>query len=116
MATAIAKPEGSSAPPQHKEVEHFSDAERTEWLKTGKMPPLETDSPKEDASAASIPDKKAGSGPAKKDKSTDEIKQEQDKNWRVLEAERDTLKTAHEAAEKELEEYRSGKKKPEHPH
>ncbi len=105
-------------PPQHKEVEDFSEAERTAWLKDGTMPPLEEEPakkvpPKEDASAASIPDKKSGSGPDKKAKSADEIKQEQDKNWRALETERDALKAAREAAEKELEEYRTGKRKPE---
>ena len=105
------------APPQHKEVEHFSDAERAEWLKTGKMPLLEEkDSPSgekspKDASAASKPasedgGEKSGSGPGKKAR-------DDEKNWRALEAERDTLKAAREAAEKELEEYRSGKKKPE---
>jgi hypothetical protein len=106
-------PAAVSTPPQHKEVEHFSDEERAAWLKDGTMPLLEETKvpPKEDASAASIPDKNAGSGPAKKDK--DAVKQEQDKNWRALETERDTLKAAREAAEKELEEYRTGKKKPE---
>jgi hypothetical protein len=115
MATQVT-PAADSKPPQHKEVEHFSEAERAAWLKDGTLPPLEETKeipPKEDASAASIPDKKPGSVPGKKAKSDDEIKQEQDKNWRALEAERDTLKAAREAAEKELEEYRSGKKKPE---
>lgn len=113
MATNQQQPAESSKPPQHKEVEHFTDAERAAWLKDGTMPLLETDSPKPDASAASIPDKKGGSGPSKKEKSADEIKAEQDKNWRALESERDTLKTAREAAEKELEEWRTGKRKPE---
>lgn len=97
-------------PPQHKEVEHFTDAERTEWLKTGEMPPLEepkTDSPKTDASAASIPAKESGSGPDKKDKP------DQERNWRALEGERDTERTARQAAEKELEEWRTGKRQPE---
>ncbi len=103
----------ASSPPQHKEVEDFSETERAAWLKDGTMPLLEQDSPKEDASAASTPDKKPGSGPGKKTKSAEEVKQEQDKNWRALETERDTLKVAREAAEKELEEYRTGKRKPE---
>lgn len=109
MATNQTTP--AAVPPQHKEVENFSEAERTAWLKDGTMPLLEEDSPKPDASAASTPDKDAGSGPAKKDK--DAVKQEQDRNWRALEAERDTLKTAREAAEKELQEWREGKRKPE---
>src|SRR5882672_10676464 len=97
-------------PPQHKEVEHFSDAERTEWLKTGAMPALEekVSSSEADASAASKPASKAaqessdggkepGSGPGKKARS-------QDENWRALESERDTLRAKAEAAERELEE------------
>jgi hypothetical protein len=114
-----------SKPPQHKEVEDFSDAERTEWLKTGKMPALEeldtkTDSSSEaDASAASKPaskeagGKEPGSGPGKKARS-------QDENWRALEADRNAEREKREAAEKkaqeverELEEYRTGKRKPE---
>jgi hypothetical protein len=110
MATTAVKPEGSNAPPQHKEVEHFSDAERAAWLKDGTMPLLEESSPKKDASAASIPAKEAGSGPAKKDKPTAE---EQERNWRTLEAERNTEREKREAAEKELEEFRTGKRKPE---
>jgi len=97
--------------PQHKEVENFSEAERSEWLKTGNMPALEAskkDLPQQDASAASTPAKEAGSGPAKKDKPPD-----QERNWRTLEAERDTLRTKAEAAEKELEEFRTGKRKAE---
>jgi hypothetical protein len=106
-------------PPQHKEVENFSDSERTEWLKTGKMPALETESSSEaDASAASKPaskdgkeaaidgGKEPGSGPGKKARSADE-------NWRTLEAERNTEREKREAAEKELEEYRTGKRKAE---
>jgi hypothetical protein len=108
-------------PPQHKEVEHFSDAERTEWLKTGKMPALEapaddkkvspSDDKSKDASAASTPasedgGEKSGSGPGKKART-------QDENWRTLEAERNTAREKLEAAEKELEEFRTGKKKPE---
>ena len=118
MAT---QPQQPNNPPQHKEVENFSDAERTEWLKTGKMPALEevkTDSSLEaDASAASKPaskdgkeavagGKESGSGPGKKARSSDE-------NWRALEAERNTEREKREAAEKELEEYRTGKRKPE---
>lgn len=112
-----------SKPPQHKEVENFSDAERTEWLKTGKMPALDTDSSLEaDASAASKPASKdgnvdggkdSGSGPGKKARS-------QDENWRALEAERNTEREKREAAERkaseierELEEYRTGKRKAE---
>lgn len=96
-------------PAQHKEVENFSEAERTEWLKTGKMPALEEKvSPSEkDASAASTPAKEAGSGPAKKDKT------DQERNWRTLESERNAEREKREAAEKELEEYRTGKRKPE---
>jgi hypothetical protein len=96
--------------PQHKEVENFSETERAEWLKTGNMPALEEpkkDLPKEDASAASIPAKDAGSGPAKKDKT------DQERNWRTLESERNAEREKREAAEKELEEYRTGKRKPE---
>lgn len=107
-------------PPQHKEVEHFSEDERTKWLKTGEMPPLEekksedkekVSSSEADVSAASKPasetgGKEPGSGPGKKARTSDE-------NWRTLEAERDTLKTKAEAAERELEEYRTGKRKPE---
>lgn len=96
-------------PPQHKEVEQFTDAERAAWLKDGTMPLLEEEKvpPKEDASAASIPVKDAGSGPAKKDKP------DQERNWRALESERDSLKAAREAAENELKEWREGKRKPE---
>jgi len=105
------------APPQHKEVEDFSEAERTEWLKTGAMPALEeekvppSDDKSKDASAASKPasevgGKESGSGPGKKTRSNDE-------NWRALESERDTLRMKAEAAEKELEEFRTGKRKPE---
>jgi len=100
-------------PPQHKEVEDFSEAERTEWLKTGAMPALEekVSSSEEDASAASKPaskdgGKESGSGPGKKSRSNDE-------NWRALEAERNTEREKREAAEKELEEFRTGKRKPE---
>src|SRR6267142_489762 len=100
-------------PPQHKEVEEFSEAERTEWLKTGAMPALEekVSSSEEDASAASKPaskdgGKESGSGPGKKARSNDE-------NWRALEAERNTEREKREAAEKELEEFRTGKRKPE---
>lgn len=107
MATNAIEPK-TAATPQHKEVEHFSDAERTAWLKDGTLPPLEEKvSPKEDASAASIPAKESGSGPDKKDKP------DQERNWRALESERDTLRTKAEAAEKELEDYRTGKRKPE---
>src|SRR5260221_3984687 len=96
-------------PPQHKEVEDSSDAERAEWLKTGAMPALEEEKvpPKEDASAASIPAKEAGSGPAKKDKP------DQERNWRELEGERNAAREKLVAAEKELEEFRTGKRKPE---
>lgn len=112
--------EPKAAPPAHKEVEHFSDAERTEWLKTGAMPPLEEvkkDSPSDDkskdASAASKPasaagGKDSGSGPGKKER-------DEERNWRTLESERDTLRAKAEAAEKELEEFRTGKRKPEEP-
>lgn len=101
--------------PLHKEVEEFSDAERAEWLKSGKVPTLEQEekesSSEADASAASKPasaagGKESGSGPGKKERSDG-------RNWRALEAERDALKAKQEAAEKELEEYRSGKRKPE---
>jgi hypothetical protein len=107
-----------SKPPQHKEVEHFSEAERAAWLKDGTLPPLEppaadkkVSSSEADASAASKPasedgGKEPGSGPGKKARS-------QDENWRALEAERNTEREKREAAEKELEEYRTGKKKPE---
>lgn len=107
-------------PPQHKEVEHLSAEERTKWLKEGsdslplleapkekekQVPPLE-----EGASAASKPalkeGKESGSGPDKKERSKDE-------NWRALEADRNTEREKREAAEKELEEYRTGKRKPE---
>jgi len=107
MATQA--PAAVNNPPQHKEVENFSDAERNDWLKTGNMPALEPKvSPSDaDASAASIPAKEAGSGPAKKDKT------DQERNWRTLEAERDSERKAREAAEKELNEYRTGQRKPE---
>lgn len=102
------------APAQHKEVENFSDAERTAWLKDGTMPALEEEkfsSSEVDASAASKPasedgGKESGSGPGKKAR-TDE------KNWRALQEERDSLKAAREAAENELKEWREGKRKPE---
>jgi len=101
-------------PPQHKEVENFSDAERSEWLKTGAMPLLEekVSSSEADASAASTPaskeagGKEPGSGPGKKARSSDE-------NWRALEAERNTEREKREAAERELEEFRTGKRKAE---
>lgn len=111
MATQANQPAPDSKPPQHKEVEHFTEEERATWLKTGEMPLLEEEKvpPKEDASAASTPDKKSGSGPDKKD----DVKAKQDQNWRALETERDTLKAAREAAEKELQEWREGKRKPE---
>lgn len=96
-------------PPQHKEVEHFSDAERTEWLKTGNMPALEE--PKEippvkkDDQASSKPVKEsAGSGPAKKDKSAEEKEAEKELNFRAL-------RERTERLEAELDEYRTGKKK-----
>ena len=102
-----------AGPLQHKEVEELSEEERSVWLKEGSDSLPLKDSPKEDASAASIPDKAAETrGSAKKEKS-DEVKADQDRNWRALESERDTLKTAREAAEKELEEWRTGKRKPE---
>lgn len=112
MATAV------NNPPQHKEVEDFNDTERAEWLKTGEMPLVETeakvlpsDDKSKDASAASKPasesgGKDSGSGPGKKER-------DEERNWRVLEEERNTLRTKAEAAEKELEEFRSGKRKPE---
>jgi hypothetical protein len=116
--TPVVNKAAVNAPPQHKEVEDFTEAERATWLKTGEMPPLEEKEPAskvppsdgkppKDASAASIPAKDAGSGPAKKDKP------DQERNWRTLEGERDTLKEKAEAAEREIEEWRTGKRKPE---
>jgi len=106
----------NNAAPQHKEVEHFSDAERTAWLKDGTMPLLEeletkVSSSEADASAASKPaseagGKKSGSGPGKKER-------DNELNFRALEGERDAERQKREAAEKELEEFRSGKRKPE---
>src|SRR5271166_5233164 len=101
-------------PPQHKEVENFSDAERSEWLKTGAMPLLEKKVwwPEAHSSPAAKPaskeggGKEPGSGPGKKTRSSDE-------NWRALEADRNTEREKREAAEKELEEFRSGKRKAE---
>lgn len=109
MATNAIEPKAATAP-QHKEVEHFSEAERSAWLKDGTLPPLETEtqvSPKKDASAASIPAKESGSGPDKKDKP------DQERNWREVEGQRDAAREKLSAAEKELEEYRTGKRKPE---
>ena len=113
MATEV-KTLAVSEAPQHKEVENFNEAERAEWLKTGAMPALEetqVSSSEADASAASKPaskdgGKEPGSGPGKKARTSDE-------NWRALETERNAEREKREVAEKELEEYRTGKRKPE---
>jgi hypothetical protein len=108
MATQEQQAAAASKPPQHKEVEHFSDAERDKWLKTGEMPLLETEekaSPvKEDGKQApSTPVKEsAGSGPAKK--TSEEKDAEKELNFKAL-------RERTERVEAELEEYRTGKKK-----
>lgn len=99
-------------PPQHKEVEHFSDAERTEWLKTGKMPALEAPEEKvppvkkddKQASSTTPVKESADSGPAKKDKSAEEKDAEKELNFRAL-------RERTERVEAELDEYKTGKKK-----
>jgi len=111
MAT---EPLAVNKPPQHKEVEHFSDAERAEWLKTGKMPVLETSEEKvppvktDGEQAPSKPVKEsAGSGPAKKEARTSEEKEaEKELNFKAL-------RERTERLEAELEEFRTGKKKAE---
>ena len=113
MATQVP---AASKPPQHKEVENFSEAERAEWLKTGAMPALEEEKvppvKKDDTQASSTPVKEsAGSGPAKQDKSASErsdLEKEAEKelNFKALRERTNRL-------EAELEEFRTGKKKPE---
>ena len=110
MAAQAPAAPASSQPPQHKEVEHFTETERAEWLKTGAMPVLEENAPEKvspvkDASAASIPVKEsAGSGPVKKDKSAEEKEAEKELNFRAL-------RERTERLEAELDEYKTGKKK-----
>jgi hypothetical protein len=97
-----------TVPPQHKEVEHFSEAERSEWLKTGEMPLLEE--PKKDSSlnkedsTTSKPVKTVDSGPAKQDKSAEEKEAEKQLNFKAL-------RERTERLEAELDEYKTGKKK-----
>lgn len=104
-------------PPQHKEVEDFSEAERTEWLKTGAMPALETEEKvppvkKDEKQASSTPVKEsAGSGPAKKDKSSSERTAEEKEAEKELNFK--ALRERTERLEAELDEFRTGKKKPE---
>jgi hypothetical protein len=109
MATQT--PAVNNNPPQHKEVEHFTEAERTAWLKDGTMPPLEEpekkDSPvKTDGTQApsTTPVKTADSGPAKKDKSAEEKEAEKELNFKAL-------RERTERLEAELEDFRTGKKK-----
>lgn len=109
MATNQTTPAADSKPPQHKEVENFSEAERAEWLKTGAMPQLEEEkvSPvkKDDTQASSIPVKKAeDQGSAKQDKSAEEKEAEKELNFKAL-------RERTERLEAELEEFRTGKKK-----
>jgi hypothetical protein len=105
MAT---EPLAVNKPPQHKEVEHFSDAERTEWLKTGKMPALEAEEqvPPVKTDGEQAPSKpvkeSAGSGPAKK--TNEEKEAEKELNFKAL-------RERTERLEAELEEFRTGKKK-----
>ena len=106
MATQVP---AASKPPQHKEVENFSEAERAEWLKTGAMPALEEEKvppvKKDDTQASSTPVKEsAGSGPATK--SAEEKEAEKELNFKALRERTNRL-------EAELEEFRTGKKKPE---
>src|SRR5208337_3083409 len=114
MATNAIEPKAVT-PPAHKEVENLTPEERKVWLEKGSdhLPLLEeqVSSSEADASAASKPaskdgGKELGSGPGKKARTSDE-------NWRALEAERNTEREKREAAERELEEYRTGKRKPE---
>ncbi len=72
--------------------------------------PAEKSLPSKDASAASTPATKSGKepgpGPGKKER-------DEERNWRALESDRDGERQKREAAEKELDEWRSGRKKPE---
>lgn len=79
--------------------------------KAEKSPVAEKSSPSKDASAASKPaseagGKESGSGPGKKER-------DEERNWRALETDRDGERQKREAAEKELEDWRSGRKKSE---
>src|SRR5208337_4129384 len=114
MATNAIEPKAVT-PPAHKEVENLTPEERKVWLEKGSdhLPLLEeqVSSSEADASAASKPaskdgGKEPGSGPGKKARTSDE-------NWRALEAERNTEREKREAAERELEEFRTGKRKAE---
>lgn len=101
----------NNKPPQHKEVENFSEAERAEWLKTGAMPLLEEEKDlpvkKDGKQAPSTPVKEsAGSGPAKQDRSAEEKEAEKELNFKALRERTDRL-------EAELDDYKTGKKKPE---
>lgn len=99
--------------PQHKEVEHLTDEERTKWLKEGSdslplLEELKRDQPvKKDETQASstIPVKEsADSGPARK--SAEEKEAEKELNFKAL-------RERTERLEAELEEFRTGKKKAE---
>jgi hypothetical protein len=97
--------------PQHKEIENYTDAERTEWLKTGKpaFEEVKKDSPvKKDGTQAAdnTPVKKTDSGPVKQEPSAEDKEAEKQLNFKAL-------RERTERLEAELEEFRTGKKKAE---
>lgn len=107
------------APPQHKEVEHFTDAERAAWLKDGTMPPLEEEPSRDGkekvspddkgAAAASTPasgdgGKGSGSGPGKKER-------DQERNFKELRERAEAAERDRDALRAENDEWKTGKRK-----